>query len=601
MAKDPTVPNPPDGLRRQAENKIRASAANGAIDLTILTPEAVRKLIHELRVHQIELETQNEELRRAQEELEALRERYFDLYNLAPVGYFSLSPKGLILEANLTGARMLGMTRSALDMQPLSRFIARQDQDPFYSHQRRLFESGATQPYRLRMMRQDGTSFWARIEASVVEDGAGGGPECLVVVSDIDAQRQADEERLALELRLREVQKQQSLATMAGAIAHHFNNQLAGVVGNLELAREGLPSDSEVVGFVREAEKSAWQATELSGAMLKYIGQGARRMAPLDLAEIVQEMLPVVRATLPENVRLVLDLPEAGYSVTMDPADARLVVMNLVTNAWEALGPDAGEVRVAVYTASDEDFLRRGSLVGADPGPGPWVCLEISDSGAGMDTQTMERMFDPFFSTKFTGRGLGLAVCLGGVRASGGAFLVESAPKHGTVARVIFPAGKPLGPRRMDDPHQRVYGRQIPGMAPAPRQSSQTGAGPSGKAVLLVDDEAQIRKVMTAMLSRLGFKEIFAARDGKQAVEIFGAHADRIGCAIVDIGMPGMDGWQTLQALRAIRPQLRVVLSSGYDITQTQRTDVAEQPDGWLQKPYKNDQLKALLAALLPA
>jgi PAS domain S-box-containing protein/putative nucleotidyltransferase with HDIG domain len=179
-------------LRRQAEEMARAKAARTPEDLETLSPEATRQLLHELRVHQIELEIQNEELRRAQGELEASRARYFDLYDLAPVGYFTVSEQGLILEANLTAAGLLGVARGALVRQPLTRFILPEDQDLCYRHCKLFFETRAPQVSEMRMLRADAAPFWARLEATAVQD-ADGAPVCRTVVSDITERKGAEE------------------------------------------------------------------------------------------------------------------------------------------------------------------------------------------------------------------------------------------------------------------------------------------------------------------------------------------------------------------------------------------------------------------------
>ena len=193
------------------------------------------RLPHELGVHQIELEMQNEELRRTQEELEGSRARYFDLYDLAPVGYFTLSEQGLILEANLTAARLLGVARATLVKQPLSRFIFPGDQDIHYRHRKQLLETGAPQSWELRLLRKDAAPFWARVEATTAQD-ADGAAVWRVAVSDITESKRTEEEKAKLEAQNRQLQKAEGLGRMAGAIAHHFNNHLTAVMGNLELA-----------------------------------------------------------------------------------------------------------------------------------------------------------------------------------------------------------------------------------------------------------------------------------------------------------------------------------------------------------------------------
>src|SRR5471030_564412 len=223
-------------LRHRAEE--RASAMPK--DIEALSPELAGRELHELRVHQIELEMQNEELRRTQEQLEVSRARYFDLYDLAPVGYFTLSEQGLILEANLTAAKLLGVARGVLVKQPLSRFILREDQEIYYLYRKALLETGVPQVCELRVLKKDAAPFWVRVEATTAQH-ADGASVWRAVVSDITESKRAEEQRAKLEVQNRQLQKAEGLGRMAAAIAHHFNNHLTAVMGNLELSLDDLP------------------------------------------------------------------------------------------------------------------------------------------------------------------------------------------------------------------------------------------------------------------------------------------------------------------------------------------------------------------------
>ncbi|HZL98153.1 MAG TPA: ATP-binding protein [Terriglobales bacterium] len=265
-------------------------------------------------------------------------------------------------------------------------------------------------------------------------------------IIDITEQKRAGEERRKLERELEISRKRESLGTMAGGIAHRFNNLLTGVLGYLELAKESLPPDSTASDHLREAEESARRAAELSRSMLIYVGQGVRKKELRELGRLVQEHLPLLRPALPGNVRLEIDVPPGGPAVFMDPADFRQVLSTLFTNAWEAIGGAEDVVRIsvsAVHVAADIPGSRY------PPGPvsaGPWACLKVADTGAGMDRDTLDRIFDPFFSTKFTGRGLGLPVVQGIVRHYGGAIHVHSHPGQGTTVSVLFPETEPASP-----------------------------------------------------------------------------------------------------------------------------------------------------------
>jgi signal transduction histidine kinase len=262
-------------------------------------------------------------------------------------------------------------------------------------------------------------------------------------IADITEQKRAGEERRKLERELEISRKRESLGTMAGGIAHQFNNLLTGVLGYIELAKGSLPPASTAGDHLREAEVSAQRAAELSRLMLVYVGQGVRRKELRELGRLLQEHLPPIRTALPGNVRLEIDAPPGGPAVFMDPTDFRQVLSALFTNAWEAMGGAEGGIRISVRAVRDEAALPGFRYAAASASAGPWACLTVADTGAGMDSGTLERVFDPFFSTKFTGRGLGLPVVLGIVRHYGGAIHVDSHPGKGTTVSVLFPVTEP--------------------------------------------------------------------------------------------------------------------------------------------------------------
>jgi two-component system cell cycle sensor histidine kinase/response regulator CckA len=284
--------------------------------------------------------------------------------------------------------------------------------------------------------------------------------------------------------------------------------------------------------------------------------------------------------------------------------------VNVVTNAWEAIGQEDGIVRIAVHPGEGDRLFTGFNPCGASPAGGPWVALDVADSGVGMDIETQGRIFDPFFSTKFTGRGLGLAVTLGIVRACNGAIFVESELHRGTTVRVLLPAGEALGGRTRDKEMRVRGGVGACGSGAAERGrhcetvtrgtegcEKETGKRRERETVLLVDDQDMVRDLGQAMLERLGF-DVLTARSGREAVEVFRAQSGALCCVILDLTMPGMDGWQTLRALRELRPDVRAVLATGYDVDQLQRQSGTLQPHRWLQKPYEYTELKAVLQQL---
>jgi len=266
------------------------------------------------------------------------------------------------------------------------------------------------------------------------------GPCILSSIDDITLRKRSEAERLRLEQRIRQAEKAASLGRMAGAIAHHFNNLLGAVMGNLELTKAVLPPDSKADEFIAQAMQASRRAAGISRSMLATLGQAVGTKAPIRLTEICREALPALAASLPEGVCLKIDLPDEGPTILADAVQIRQVLSNLVVNAGEAVGDREGDVTVAVGVMPAADL--RGSRFHPpdwEPTEEDYVCLSVSDTGVGMDAETMEKAFDPFFTTKFTGRGLGLAVLLGVVKGHEGAVMVESTPGSGSVFRVLLP------------------------------------------------------------------------------------------------------------------------------------------------------------------
>lgn len=428
-------------LRERAEEIVKRSSKQKE---NVSTRE-MRHLLHELSVHQIEMELQNEELRDAQRELEKARHRLSVLFDHAPVGYLLIDPVGSIRMANHTFAEMVEERVTQLPDHFFSKWLHPKDQNIFLSRFKAFFKHPEGKYIELRLRTRSGKDFHARLEGRsdpLPNSGneAASGERLLLIVSDISKLVEQEKERLKLDRRVQEAKKRESLGTMAGGIAHHFNNLLFAVLGNLDLSKTELPA-----GFfsrhLEEAEKAAQRASDLSRVMLTYIGQGFRRKQRLNLVGFIQELLPEIREDLPAHARLEVDLPEKLPPVDMDPLEVRQVISNLVTNAWEAMENQAGVVRISVG-ATDTGGARIGrNYAETSLAAGTWVRFEVTDTGVGMDRETRSRMFDPFFTTKFTGRGLGLPVTVGIVRAYGGAVFVQSRPGRGTTVRVLFPSG----------------------------------------------------------------------------------------------------------------------------------------------------------------
>jgi two-component system, cell cycle sensor histidine kinase and response regulator CckA len=424
-------------LRRRAEAVARERAARAPEDPAALSPEETRQMLHELQVHQIELEMQNEELRAAQVELDAGRARYFDLYDLAPVGYLTASETGLIEEANLTAATLLGMTRRALVGQPLSRFILPQDQDVYYLHRKQLFATGNPQECELRLVKSDGAAVWTHLSAVAAQDEHGE-PVCRVTISDITDRKRAEEELRHREKQIEQLKRTESLARMAGAIAHYYNNLMTVVLGNLELAADEISDPSLVATSVTEALKASHQAATMGRMMLTYLGQtmgkartpGAGRGLPRGPRRAVRRPVAQRPARGPSRGTCRFGRRGASETSPVESGDQR--------QRGPGRGPGDITVTVAAIPAS---AIPAAEMVpaGWNPKAGDYACLSVADTGCGMGPEALEKIFEPFYSTKFTGRGLGLAMVLGIVKAHEGAICVQSRPGAGAVFRIFLP------------------------------------------------------------------------------------------------------------------------------------------------------------------
>jgi two-component system, cell cycle sensor histidine kinase and response regulator CckA len=382
--------------------------------------------------------------------------------------------------------------------------------------------------------------------------------------------------RVALIKTLQRSRKAESLGRMAGAIAHHFNNQLSVVMGNLEMALEDCPVNALYRENLIEAMRASHRSAEISGLMLTYLGQGAGKARETDLSRLCLKAMPLLRTTVPRGIVLETDFMSVGSTVLVDDTQMQMVLVHLITNAAEAIGDSKGRIRLTTRNLCVSDIPRVVTApVDWKPAAGMYACLEVSDTGCGIAQKDMDNLFDPFFTTKFTGRGLGLPVILGLVKSWDGAVCVESKKGHGSSFRILLPV-------RANVP------------AVQPDTGSQWQPAVKGGTVLLVDDQDAVRKIGRIMLERLGFTAM-SASDGPEAVALFDRHRESICCVITDLTMPDMDGWQTLAALRKIRPDLPVILASGHNRDQAMDRDHPEKFQAFLHKPYAMVQLKNAL------
>jgi len=410
-------------LRRRAEGLMKSSEkATGPSD----SEADLQKLLQELQIHQIELEMQNEELRRAQLELEASQTRYFDLYDLAPVGYFTLTEKGLILEANLTAATMLGMTRGALIKQPISRYILDEDQDIYYLHHKQLFETHEPKACELRMVKEDGTALWVHLQATVVQD-VDGAKIGRVVIGDIT-------ERIQLERQAARAEKLEAIGTLAAGIAHDFNNLLGAMFGYLELSKKEAERTHQknIAENLSKAFDAFEKAKRLTDQLLTFTKGGAPVRTTKSLTDLVRKTVSFSLSG--SNVTPVFDIPFGIWLCSFDENQISQVIDHIIINALQAMHV-GGTVEVSIMNVSSEDIPENYPQR-------DYVRISIRDYGTGISPEHLPKIFDPFFSTKTMGSGLGLATSYSIIRQHDGFIEVESEVGKFTTFHIYLPASQ---------------------------------------------------------------------------------------------------------------------------------------------------------------
>ena len=692
-------------LRQQAEKIAQDKPGRVVENLGALSPADAQRVLHDLQVHRIELELQNEELRRAQDALEASRARYFDLYDLAPVGYFTLNEGGLILEANLTGANLLGVARRALVNQPLGRFVVSDDADAYYLNHRQLFRTGEPRAFELRLAKKNGAPFSAWIEATVTTDESGtricrkmvsditgrkaiqdklrqsqsllqtageiaqvGGwainlpdnalmwsdeicvildypkgtvpplaealllypPASYAVISaalgactrdgtsfdceleiftakrrrlnvraigqavrdedgritgiegafqDITERKKAEQAKASLEAQLRESQKMEALGTLAGGIAHDFNNILGTMLGNAELARHDARANWQALVSLEEILKAGNRAKDLVQQILSFGRRQPTSRRVLSLPAVVEESVRLLRSGLPPGVRIDCRCAPDTPSIVADPTQVQQVLLNIGNNAAHAMEGRPGAIDIRVEGVTLDQASARFDL---NLRPGPYACVTISDIGHGMDAAIRTRIFEPFFTTKAPGKGtgLGLSVAHGIMQAHQGGIVAHSEPGKGSRFELYFP-------------HARD-GAAAPGIAEEAGAASEG----HGQHILYVDDDESQVFLIKRMLERWGYR-VSAYLEQREALDALLADAPSFDLVVTDFNMPGLSGLEVARAIRDARPDLPVILVSGYITDELRAQAEAVGVRELIAKPHEVEELRDTVHRLL--
>ena len=511
----------------------------------------------------------------AEQRLRANEARLRSVIDTAPDTISLVDPEGRIRWINrppeaMTADQVVGKTAAEL--------VSAEHRSTVETAIAKVFETGRPSVYEIESQDADGRSSWHETRLGPVTDG--GRVSAVTLVSrDVSDRRRAEEDRRRFEIQLQQTQKLESLGVLAGGIAHDFNNILTTILGNADLALQDLPADSPARDNLRDIETASRRAADLCRQMMSYAGRGHFTFRAQDLSEVVNDIVRMLEVSISKKAVLNVHLAQGLPAIEADATQVRQVVMNLVINASEALEDRHGTIGISTGVMQCDAAYLSATWIKESLPEGPYVFLEVSDTGCGIPAETLPRIFDPFFTTKFDGRGLGLASVLGIVRGHRGALLVRSEAGRGTTFRVLFPAAAAAAAPVLDtcpmDPDWRGHGT-----------------------ILLVDDEEAIRLLGRRILERLGFTVLLAA-NGREAVECFRRERSSIRCVILDLSMPHMDGEEAFLALKALQPDVRVIMSSGYTEHEVKTRFAGTGLAGFVQKPYQQRALASTLRTVL--
>jgi PAS domain S-box-containing protein len=512
------------------------------------------------------------ERKQAETRLREANARFESLVQGMPLGYIVWSQDGRIVEWNPAASAIFGYTaEEAVGRLATELIVPPESHKAFLQMCQALLAPTGCPGGALVNRKKGGEKIRCEWYNTVLPDPVGGVQGVATLVRDVS-------ERERLEAQLRQSQKLESLGVLAGGVAHDFNNLLVGVLGNASLAIEKLPANSSVRPLLERVVNAGRRATELTQRMLAYAGRASCDIKLMDMNLLVEELAEFAKAAIPKSVQLTIRTTPDLPLIEADSGQVQQVIMNLLMNAAEAIGDETGEVTVATWTEELDVARIAADFADRQMAPGPYVGLEVRDTGCGMPPEVLSRMFDPFFTTKFAGRGLGLSAILGIVRAHHGTITYSSQVGVGTVFRVLFPAVKSAA-------------------RPQP-VSSESAALPRGSTVLVIDDEEDIREVVQAVLESRGIN-VLTAEDGPRGLQVFRQSQATIDVVLLDINMPGMNGETVFRELCAIRPDVRVVLSTGYSEQETALHFADASLAGFVHKPYTASGLVDKIGAAL--
>ena len=508
------------------------------------------------------------ERKQYEESLRESEERYRSLFEQARDAIVITTEHGDVVDVNTYALNLFGYTKEEMIAMNFQQLYV--DPDDGHRFRKEIEEKGSAGDFFARLRRPDGSEMECTMNVVCRYDKNGGILGYQGIIRD-------ETEARRLQARLQESRKTEAITTLAGGIAHQFNNALTPIMGNIDILQMDHAQDGDLMDTLQQMKESCRRMANLTGQLLAYARGGKYAVQAVSPNAFVLGTIPLVEHTLHPEVRVETDLPPEVSAVKADPTQMEMVLSALIANADEAMeGP--GRIRIAAADVKlDERFRTHHDLT-----PGPYVCVSVEDTGKGMDEETRQRIFDPFFTTHFLGRGLGMAAVYGIIKNHGGAIEVESEVGKGTVVRVYLPA---MGPGRKEEGAKGDKKRVV-------EPESLKGT------ILVIEDDEMVMDLAQAMLERLGYR-VLAAGTGKEAVDSVKAFDGEIDLALLDIKLPDMSGSQVYPLIMEERPGLKVVVCSGYALDGPAQEILNAGAVGFIQKPFSIETIKEKLEKVL--
>jgi PAS domain S-box-containing protein len=511
-----------------------------------------------------------------EEQLRLSEQTYRGMLDSLTEAVYIKDERGVIIDVNLAVQKLYGYAKEELIGRTIE-FLsppAGNDLSKIQACLEKAFR-GDLQSFEFLGQRKDGTTFPVDINLS---PGFYFGKQVVIAVArDIT-------ERKAIDRLMGDVQRRESIGILSTGIAHDFNNLLGVMMGHVSLAQTQLPADHPAAQHMEKALSAMESAAELTRQMLAYSGKGKYQVRKIDLGEEIQKHISLFSVSMPKNVKLVARLPSAPVCINGDPGQIKQVIMNLIINGGDAIGNRPGTVTVALSARAlgSDELQEYGKITAAPLQEGEYAVLEVTDNGIGMKQETLQQIFDPFFTTKFIGRGLGLSAVLGIIRSHGGGIAIDSTEGKGTTFRIILPA---------------VPAHDTAGEAPAPDERPVIAAERSAS-ILVIDDEPDVAAVVKDILETINYRVLIEVNPLK-GIELFRDRHREIDVVLLDLTMPEMSGKDVMESLRAIDPDVKVIISSGYSETEMQNKIGHAPVSGFIQKPYRVETLVAMIQKAL--